>query len=120
MITFTAAKTLVDVREADRATIGGKAFNCARLRQAGFPVPDGIVVPTDATDAGIRELASDPWFDDQPPDATYAVRSSGIDEDGADHSFAGIHDTHLNVPREQVAEAVLLCRRSGQSDQASA
>jgi pyruvate,water dikinase len=50
----------------------------------------------------------------------YAVRSSGIDEDGVGHSFAGIHETHLNVSRGELVEAVLVCRRSGGSEQAVA
>lgn len=48
------------------------------------------------------------------------MRSSGLDEDSAGHSFAGIHETRLNVAREQLAEAVLACRRSAQSEHAIA
>jgi len=113
-------KTLAEVTERDRATIGGKAFNCARLRQAGFPVPDGIVVPADVREREIHSLAADPWFDAQPNGALYAVRSSGIDEDGVGHSFAGIHETQLNVSSGELVEAVLVCRRSGRSEQAAA
>jgi rifampicin phosphotransferase len=113
-------KTLADVTERDRATIGGKACNCARLRQAGFPVPDGLIVAADLSEREIHSLAADPWFDAQSSDALYAVRSSGIDEDGVDHSFAGIHETHLNVSRGELVEAVLVCRRSGRSEQAAA
>jgi len=116
----TTLKTLAEVTERDRATIGGKAYNCARLRQAGFPVPDGIVVPADISEREIQSLAADPWFDAQPDGALYAVRSSGIDEDGVGHSFAGIHETHLNVSRGELVEAVLVCRRSGGSEQAVA
>ena len=113
-------KTLDDVTPADRHLIGGKAFNCGRLRQAGFPVPDGIVVPADVPEDAIRALAEDPWFDGVPRETLFAVRSSGLGEDGAEHSFAGIHETHLNVPRSEVVEAVLVCRRSAQSAQAQA
>ena len=42
------------IAPGDLARVGGKAFNCARLKQAGFPVPDGIVIPSDATDAEIQ------------------------------------------------------------------
>jgi rifampicin phosphotransferase len=113
-------KTLEDVTERDRATIGGKAYNCARLRQAGFPVPDGIVVPANASEREIDSLTASRWFDAQPSGATYAVRSSGIDEDGVGHSFAGIHETQLNVSRSGLAAAVRVCRRSGGSEQAAA
>jgi pyruvate,water dikinase len=113
-------RTLDDVTEADRSRIGGKAFNCARLRQAGIPVPDGLVVSADATDEEVRALASDQWFTSQPAGALFAVRSSGLGEDSEGHSFAGIHETHLNVARDQIVEAVLVCRRSASSEQAAA
>ncbi len=108
------------ITPGDLARVGGKAFNCARLKQAGFPVPDAIVVPSDAPDAAIQRLAGDPWLDTLPADTTFAVRSSGIGEDSAGHSFAGIHETHLNVERNQLLEAVLVCRRSAGSEQARA
>src|SRR5439155_13537289 len=111
---------LDDITPDDRSLIGGKAFNCAQLRQAGIPVPDGLVVPSDATDADIESLPGDPWFDSLPAGTLFAVRSSGIGEDSEGHSFAGIHETQLNVGRDQLVEAVLVCRRSAQSDQARA
>ncbi|MBQ9902249.1 MAG: phosphoenolpyruvate synthase [Clostridia bacterium] len=42
----------------------------------------------------------------------YAVRSSGILEDMAEHSFAGQYDTFLNVPREELCDRVIDCYRS--------
>lgn len=121
MLTFVQSFTTLDRIAADaQPRIGGKAFNCARLRQAGFPVPDGIIVPIDASDDELRALADDPWFDSAPAGTLYAVRSSGIGEDSAGHSFAGIHETQLNVTRAQVAEAVLVCRRSARSEHAAA
>jgi len=113
-------KTLEQISAADLTLVGGKTYNCARLRQAGFPVPDGVVVPTDAAEADIRALADDPWFDALPIGTRFAVRSSGIGEDSEGHSFAGVHETQLNVARAELAEAVLLCRRSASSDQARA
>jgi pyruvate,water dikinase len=113
-------KTLDQLEAADSARVGGKAYNCARLRQAGFPVPDGLVVPTDSTGTQIRSLAADSWFDALPMGSLFAVRSSGLGEDSAGHSFAGIHDTRLNVNREGIVDAVLLCRQSAQSAQARA
>jgi len=121
MVTFAAVETFMRldaITPGDLARVGGKAFNCARLKQAGFPVPDAIVVPSDAPDAAIQRLAGDPWLDTLPAGTTFAVRSSGIGEDSAGHSFAGIHETHLNVERNQLVEAVLVCRRSAESEQA--
>ena len=108
------------ITPGELARVGGKAFNCARLKQAGFPVPDALVVPSDAPDADIQRLAGDPWLDTLPAHTRFAVRSSGIGEDSAGHSFAGIHETRLNVERNQLVEAVLVCRRSAESEQARA
>src|SRR2546428_12550821 len=113
-------KTLDDITLDDLPLVGGKASNGARLKRAGIPVPDGLVIPTDATDADVRQLASDPWLASLPADALFAVRSSGIGEDSEGHSFAGIHETQLNVARDQIVEAVLICRRSAISEQAIA
>jgi rifampicin phosphotransferase len=112
--------TLDEITQDDLGRAGGKAFNCARLKRAGFPVPDGIVIPADATDADLQLLASLPWLDEQPAGARYAVRSSGLGEDSAGHSFAGIHETQLNVDRPRLVEAILACRRSAASSQARA
>ena len=103
------------VRPADATRCGGKAFNCARLKQAGFTVPDGLVVFADAGESAIGAVASHEWFDAQPAASLFAVRSSGIGEDSAAHSFAGIHETMLDVPRGGVAAAVSACRASALS-----
>jgi rifampicin phosphotransferase len=113
-------KQLGDINEGDLPLVGGKAFNCARLRRAGFPVPDGFVVPSDAADADIASLATFDWLGKIPPSTRFAVRSSGIGEDSAGHSFAGIHETQLNVERSNLVPAVLACRRSADSAAARA
>jgi pyruvate,water dikinase len=48
--------------------------------------------------------------------APLAVRSSACDEDGAEHSFAGLLESYLAVPPERVAEKVEAVRRSGTSE----
>ena len=112
--------TLDRITHADLPRAGGKAFNCARLRQAGFPVPDALLVSAMAADEDVAGVAGQPWFDGLPEGTTFAVRSSGIAEDSAGQSFAGIHETRLHVPRARVAEAVAGCRQSAASDQALA
>ena len=48
-----------------------------------------------------------------------AVRSSALDEDGPGSSFAGQHDTFLNIRgRDAVVDAVLRCVRSASSAEA--
>src|SRR4051812_9315449 len=113
-------KRLDDITDRDRPFVGGKAVNCARLRRAGFPVPDGIVVLSDATDAAIPALATDAWLGGVGTETRFAVRSSGIGEDSAGHSFAGVHDTRLNVQRADLIDAVRACRRSADSPAARA
>lgn len=102
------------------ALVGGKAWNCARLKQRGFPVPDGLVIPAAAPAADVATIDRDPWFDRWPADQRYAVRSSGLGEDAPEQSFAGIHETRLNVPRAGLAQAVAACRASTQSARAAA
>jgi pyruvate,water dikinase len=47
-----------------------------------------------------------------------AVRSSGVTEDGAHASFAGLHDTELGLTADEVVPAVLRCWASLWSDRA--
>jgi hypothetical protein len=74
-------RSLDDLTEADAARVGGKAWNCGRLKQRGFPVPDGLAIPADVAAADIVALDRDPWFDKWPPTDRFAVRSSGLGED---------------------------------------
>jgi len=112
--------SLDHIGSADEYRAGGKACNCARLKQAGFPVPEGLVVSATATAAELAVLSTHPWFDTFGADALFAVRSSGIGEDGIEQSFAGIHETYLNVGRAGIASAVAACRASARSVQALA
>ncbi|MBB5953559.1 pyruvate,water dikinase [Saccharothrix tamanrassetensis] len=111
---------------ADLATVGGKGASLARLVRAGLPVPGGFHVTThayrvfahgldtgDPTAAGFaakempREIADAILV--ALPDAPLAVRSSATAEDLPDLSFAGQHDTFLDVRGEDVLDAVKRC-----------
>ena len=55
-------RSLADVRAEDAALVGNKAATLATLRRAGFPVPDGVVLTTEAlehalTAAGLEDGA---------------------------------------------------------------
>ncbi|MGH3094703.1 MAG: PEP/pyruvate-binding domain-containing protein [Streptosporangiales bacterium] len=113
------------IADRDQPLAGGKGANLGRLTRAGFPVPPGFVVTTtaytDFVDAagltgcapaemheriGAQEVPEriaapvlDAYRDLGAP--KIAVRSSGTAEDLADASFAGQHDTYLDVEGEQ-------------------
>ena len=66
MITHISNTTIVrldQITAHDRRRSGGKAYNCARLKQAGFPVPDGVIVLAMATDADVAAVSDHEWFD---------------------------------------------------------
>ena len=66
----------------------------------------------------LDRLAGEGLAGDGPP--RLAVRSSGVAEDGAAASFAGLHDTELGLVAEDVVPAVLRCWASLWSDRAVA
>ncbi|MFN0147039.1 MAG: PEP/pyruvate-binding domain-containing protein [Dehalococcoidia bacterium] len=98
-------RSLDDAAGLPRSAIGGKAFTLADLRQAGFPVPPGFCLPADllrGPDGGAglpldRVADVIDAYQKLGPEAPVAVRSSAIEEDAADKSFAGIYETKLNV-----------------------
>ncbi|HZU86725.1 MAG TPA: PEP/pyruvate-binding domain-containing protein [Anaerolineaceae bacterium] len=113
----------------DPARVGGKAASLSRLA-AHYPVPAGFCLPAEPVQAqpdpgaylqdladAYRELGRRCGQVDLP----VAVRSSAIDEDGQTTSFAGQHETYLNVCGiEAVAEAVSKCLASAHNQRALA
>ncbi|UDY37345.1 PEP/pyruvate-binding domain-containing protein [Dermatobacter hominis] len=110
-------------RAADGATAGGKAAGLARSLAAGLPVPDGFVVlaSADLDDAGAGIPAVRDAYRAMGERVHVAVRSSAVGEDGAADSFAGAHDTVLDVVgADDVVAAVRACRASAASERAVA
>jgi pyruvate,water dikinase len=97
----------LDGLDPDTPGIGGKAAGLARLLAGGLPVPPGFVV----VDATLDALPTD-LEDRVRALGRVAVRSSALDEDGTDASFAGQYDTVLDVDPAGVVEAVRTCLRS--------
>jgi pyruvate,water dikinase len=109
--------------------VGGKAASLSQLASrhnvpAGFAIP-GLAataqsLPADlpaAISAAYSELSGRSGI----ADPAVAVGSSALDEDGDAASFAGQHDTYLNVRgHEAVIEAVHRCARSAASREALA
>lgn len=114
---------LDDVSVADEKTSGGKAGTLARLVQAGFPVPAGFVVTSEAFDGHrLREAA---WERVRRHAAKlggpFAVRSSAQAEDSTTASFAGEFETVLNVEGEAaLREAIETVYRSRHSARVTA
>ena len=111
----------------DVLLFGGKAASLAKLGSAAR-IPPGFSISVDSYSSWV-----DDGSDQMPPDVSaeikeaykvlertsavidvpVAVRSSAVDEDGIGESFAGLHDTFLNViGADPVIEAVIKCWRS--------
>ncbi|MFE5671239.1 PEP/pyruvate-binding domain-containing protein [Agromyces sp. NPDC056523] len=107
-----------DRGSTDPGRVGAKAAVLAELRLAGFPVPHGVSVPVDAfdpDDGQLRHAAAERLRDlvsSALGPGPFAVRSSGVSEDGAESSFAGQFDTLLDVPLDGLHDAVVQCHRS--------
>ena len=120
------AVPLAEVGLDDVAVVGGKSGHLGDLLQAGFPVPPGFAVTTEAQGGdGVEEELARAYAElgravgvDDPP---VAVRSSAIAEDLPDASFAGVQDTYLWIRgAAAVTEAVRRCWASFHNPEAVA
>jgi pyruvate,water dikinase len=93
------AVPLVDA--LDTAVFGSKAVGLGEALRAGLPVPPGLALSgpiVERVASGEADAIEEVLAAAQPLRVPLAVRSSAVDEDGADASFAGQHLTLLNVP----------------------
>lgn len=107
------------------ALAGNKAATLAVLRQAGFAVPPGVVVPADALSGSAKELppaiqAALPGVRDVIGPGPWAVRSSSTAEDTEQASFAGQFETVLGVGADGLSDALLRVWRSEVSERVKA
>ncbi|HJP70814.1 MAG TPA: PEP/pyruvate-binding domain-containing protein, partial [Candidatus Limnocylindria bacterium] len=120
-MTAPHARRVRDLRMADADQVGGKAARLGELISAGAQVPDGVALTVAAVEmsadernsvleAALADLAGGP----------FAVRSSGVSEDGTERSFAGMYDTVLDVPAMEVPAAVDRVLASVQAARATA
>lgn len=120
-------KHFSEIGEADLPHVGGKGLNLGKLTRAGFQVPQGFCVTTDAyrfsvqnlqeQNVGVvKDLVLSPELvseirtaREKLRTARVAVRSSATAEDLAEASFAGQQDTFLNVASDELLDALKGC-----------
>ena len=116
-------KQVVPLAKArDDAVFGSKAVGLGEAARGGLPLPPGVALSGDIVEAvasgeerAIKRVAKSV----QPLPSPLAVRSSAVDEDGAEASFAGQHLTLLNVmSSEDVCSALSEIWWSANSDSA--
>ena len=95
---------------------GGKGYNLERLKIKNTPkfiiIPTSFLYPNYNLD-DLKDIINSFCKRNKK----YAVRSSAVDEDGT-YSFAGIHDTYLNIKKDDVLENVFKVIASAKSDRA--
>jgi phosphoenolpyruvate synthase/pyruvate phosphate dikinase len=121
-------RTFSELTAEERPLAGGKGSALARLTQAGYPVPDGLIILPTAFVGD--DLTAGAWAQLQPhldrlrrgaPKPTFAVRSSALSEDSAQASFAGEFETVLEVGGDEaIREAIHTVRRSRHSERVRA
>lgn len=117
-----------NIDSSSHQELGGKAKNLKKLEAIGCNIPKWGVIPADVIldqfpsnfnlDAEamnsislkvpldlLGEISS--FFSIDEANKRFAVRSSVIDEDGENHSFAGLFETELNVPVSRLEEAII-------------
>src|SRR5579885_1403522 len=101
---------------------GGKALDLVEAKKLGLPIPPTWLLSSDAfedfvlplptgvknfQEEAIRYLSTQ--FSravDPLPDVLFAVRSSSQNEDSVEHSFAGILESCLHVPKAGLFAAI--------------
>jgi pyruvate,water dikinase len=116
-------KTVVPLEKArDDSIFGSKAVGLGQAARGGLPLPPGVALSgsiVEAVAAGEERAIKRVVKSVRPLHGPLAVRSSAVDEDGAEASFAGQHLTLLNVPSsEQLSSALREIWWSANSDSA--
>lgn len=127
MNTTFSVHSLRGVTSADADQVGRKAAALGELLAAGFPVPDGFVLTSDAAERLTPTVLPDDITEalaviiEAMGDTALAVRSSGVDEDLAGASYAGQYETVLDVRgADTLMSAVRTCWASAFSARVAA
>jgi pyruvate,water dikinase len=106
----------------DDALFGAKAVGLGEAARGGLPLPPGVALSgsiVEAVAAGEERAVKKVEKSIRSLRGPLAVRSSAVDEDSAEASFAGQHLTLLNVPSsEEVSSALREIWWSANSDSA--
>ena len=106
----------------DETVFGSKAVGLGQAARAGLPLPHGVALSgavVEAVASGEDRVLAKVAKAVRPLGGPLAVRSSAVDEDGAEASFAGQHLTLLNVlSADDLGEALREVWWSANSDSA--
>ena len=117
---------ILDKNCEDLSLVGGKAGALARLSRVRADIPEWFALSAGAylaynsgnqDDIRAELDAALSAFGD---DTLFAVRSSAVGEDGAEHSFAGQFESYLNVKKADVFEKTLAVWASADSERVRA
>ncbi|MFW9856355.1 MAG: PEP/pyruvate-binding domain-containing protein, partial [Candidatus Thorarchaeota archaeon] len=112
--------TFREIKPEMQKLAGGKGGALARLLNAGFPVPDGLVITPKAFEED--QLLPEVWKQvktylkgvwKKNGSVSFAIRSSALAEDSATASFGGQFETVLDAKTdEEIREAITQVRKS--------
>ena len=106
--------TFQELKPENTSLAGGKGGSLARMFQAGFPVPDGFVLPPCGFSGD--SMLPEAWKQVKTyleqlrlkqPGVAFAVRSSALSEDSPQASFAGEFESVLNVRSDEEIQAAI-------------
>lgn len=116
-------KYIYTFREAPETvynSIGGKGCSLVKMTKLKLPVPKGYVILADAFETGKIKGAARQEIEalahTLSTNKTYAVRSSALNEDGNNASFAGQYETITNVKANAISEAIMQVISSADSE----
>lgn len=118
-------KPFPQISKSDLRKVGGKASSLGELTKAGFSIPEGFVITTEAFEKFYNqqfpiEFTSEVLTSfNKLKNSRVAVRSSVIDEDSPSASWAGQFVSFLNVSKEQLLERIKDCWNSIYSERVS-
>ncbi len=111
-------KAFQEITKEDRGLVGGKGASLGELTNAGFAVPPGFVITTDAKNE-IKEDEIFQAFEDLDSEKV-SVRSSAVAEDSSSASWAGQLETYLNVTKKNLIDSIKKCWESINSERVKA